>query len=187
MIVKHVAYYAAAAATAVAGVLHLMLGPGILGFNMNQGILFIVGGMAQVFWIIPMVRRWGRGWYTVGIAGTAVFMALFFITRLPGNPITGRGAPTNSMSLLLEIFQGIFIALAAAVLAFEIARGDNNKKPSDKKKEKQKAYPDTGRDCYCPDPCRIIRIPYTHASAYGRWWRAPACSRPIRAASPCSR
>ncbi|HKU48647.1 MAG TPA: hypothetical protein VJP79_01735 [Nitrososphaera sp.] len=141
MIVKHVAYYAAAAATAVAGVLHLMLGPGILGFNMNQGILFIVGGMAQVFWIIPMVRRWGRGWYTVGIAGTAVFMALFFITRLPGNPITGRGAPTNSMSLLLEIFQGIFIALAAAVLAFEIARGDNNKKPSDKKKKNRKHIP----------------------------------------------
>jgi len=32
-------YYAAAAATAIAGILHLMLGPGNLGFNVNQGII----------------------------------------------------------------------------------------------------------------------------------------------------
>jgi hypothetical protein len=50
---------AAAATTAIAGMLHLMMGPNSLNFNVNQGILFIVGGIAQVFWIIPMVRRWG--------------------------------------------------------------------------------------------------------------------------------
>jgi peptidoglycan biosynthesis protein MviN/MurJ (putative lipid II flippase) len=52
-------YVAAAATTAIAGVLHLMLGPNNLDSNVNQGILFIVGGIAQVFWIIPMIRRWG--------------------------------------------------------------------------------------------------------------------------------
>jgi hypothetical protein len=55
-------YIAAAAATAIAGLLHLTMGPNSLNFNVNQGILFIVGGIAQVFWIIPMIRRWG---YTV--------------------------------------------------------------------------------------------------------------------------
>jgi hypothetical protein len=99
-----------------------MLAPNILGFNVNQGILFLVGGIAQVFWIIPMVMRWGRAWYGIGIAGTAVFMALFFITRVPGNPITGRGGGANTNSILVEIFQGIFIGLAIAILIYESRR-----------------------------------------------------------------
>lgn len=41
-----VLYVAAAATTAIAGMLHLMLGPNALGNNFNQGILFIVGGIA---------------------------------------------------------------------------------------------------------------------------------------------
>jgi hypothetical protein len=98
--------------------LHLMLGPNNLNFNLNQGILFIVGGAAQVFWIIPMIRRWGVGWYSVGMAGTAVFAALFFITRMPGNPITGRGAPSNNpVAISIEICQVIFIGLAAVISA----------------------------------------------------------------------
>jgi hypothetical protein len=115
---KLVLYYGAAAATAVAGMLHLMLGPGNLGFNVNQGILFIVGGIAQVFWIIPMIRKWGTPWYAVGIGGTAVFMALFFITRVQGNPITGRGGGANAMSIAVEVFQAAFIGLAAAILIY---------------------------------------------------------------------
>lgn len=78
-VTKLALYYGAAAvaaATAIAGMLHLMLGPSNLEFNVNQGILFIVGGFAQVFWIIPMIRRWGTPWYAIGIGGTAVFMAL---------------------------------------------------------------------------------------------------------------
>ena len=114
-----VMYYAAAAAIATAGLLHLMLGPNNLGFNVNQGILFIVGGIAQVFWIIPMVRRWGTPWYAIGIGGTAVFMALFLITRMPGNPITGRGGGTNPMSIAVEVFEATFIGLAAAIIVYE--------------------------------------------------------------------
>lgn len=116
---KNVLYYAAAATTTIAGMLHLMLGPNNLGFNVNQGILFIVGGIAQVFWLIPVIRKWGRGWYSIGIGGTAVLMALFFITRFPGNPITGRGGGTNPTSIAVEVFQAIFIALAAAIMVYE--------------------------------------------------------------------
>ncbi|MEO9294413.1 MAG: hypothetical protein ABI347_02305 [Nitrososphaera sp.] len=116
-----VLYYAAAAATAIAGMLHLMMGPGSLGFNAGQGILFTVGGIAQVFWIIPMVRRWGRVWYSIGIAGTVVFIALWVITRMPANPITGRAGPAgNPIALMIEAAQIIFVALAAAVLAYEV-------------------------------------------------------------------
>ena len=114
-----VMYYAAAAATATAGLLHLMLGPNNLGFNVNQGMLFIVGGTAQVFWIIPTVRRWGTPWHATGMGGTAVFMALFLITRMPGNPITGRGGGANPMSIAVEVFEATFIGLAAAIIVYE--------------------------------------------------------------------
>lgn len=113
-------YVAAAATTAIAGVLHLMLGPNNLNSNINQGILFIVGGIAQVFWIIPMIRRWGTPWYAIGIGGTIVFMALWIITRMPGNPITGRGGPAgNPIAITIEVFQAAFIGLAAAIIIHE--------------------------------------------------------------------
>lgn len=79
-------HYAAAGATAIGGILHLYLGPGTLGFNANTGMFFIVAGIAQLFWVVPMIKRWGRPWYAVGIAGTAVLVAIYFITRMPGNP-----------------------------------------------------------------------------------------------------
>jgi protocatechuate 3,4-dioxygenase beta subunit len=116
--------------------LHLMLAPNILGFNVNQGILFILGGIAQVFWIIPMIRRWGKVWYGIGIAGTAVFMALFFITRVPGNPITGRGGGANPTSILVEVFEGLFIGLAVAILIYETRKNV---------REEQRAASDTAR------------------------------------------
>jgi hypothetical protein len=112
-------YGAAAAATAIAGVLHLMLGPNNLGFSVNTGILFIVGGIAQVFWIIPMIRKWGTPWYAIGIAGTIAFIAIWAITRTPGNPITGRGGGVNSTAIMVEVFEAAFIGLAAAIIIYE--------------------------------------------------------------------
>jgi protocatechuate 3,4-dioxygenase beta subunit len=120
-----------------------MLGPNSLGFSVNQAILFIVGGIAQVFRIIPMIRRWGIPWYAIGIGGTVVFMAVFFITRLSGNPITGRGGGMNTMSILVEIFQAAFIALAAAALVYErrskkriAAQTSTGRHPTEKKERR---------------------------------------------------
>ena len=116
-------YIAAATATAIAGLLHLMMGPNSLNFNVNQGILFIVGGIAQVFWIIPMIRRWGIPWYAIGIAGTIVFMALWIITRMPDNPITGRAGPAgNPIAITIEVFQAAFIGLTTAIIIYELRK-----------------------------------------------------------------
>jgi hypothetical protein len=90
-------YYAAAATTAIAGILHLTLAPDMLNFNPSSAMLFFVGGAAQIFWVIPMIRRWGRVWYGVGIGDTLVLIAIWIITRVPGNPITGRGGIVNEM------------------------------------------------------------------------------------------
>jgi hypothetical protein len=118
----NVLYYAAAAVTAIAGILHLILAPNILGFNLNTGIFFIVAGIAQLFWVVPMIRRWGLQWYYVGIGGTIVLMVLFAITRMPDNPITGRGGPINPMGLAIELLQAAFIVLTAIIIVYESKR-----------------------------------------------------------------
>jgi hypothetical protein len=115
-------YYAAAATTAIAGILHLIQASNSLGFNLNFVIFFIVAGIAQLFWVVPTIRRWGRPWYYVGIGGTIVLIILFAITRIPGNPITGRGFPISPMALAIEVFQAAFIGLSVAIIVYEMKR-----------------------------------------------------------------
>jgi hypothetical protein len=91
----------------------------MLNFNPNATILFAVGGAAQIFWAVPMARKWGRAWYSIGIAGTVAFMLIWVITRMPGNPITGRGGGVNEMAIAVESMEVMFIGLAAAVLVLE--------------------------------------------------------------------
>jgi hypothetical protein len=115
-------YYAAAATTAIAGILHLIQASNLLGFNLNFGIFFIVAGIAQLFWVMPTIRRWGLPWYYVGIGGTIVLIILFAITRMPGNPITGRGGSISPMALAIEVFQAAFIGLSVAIIVYEMKR-----------------------------------------------------------------
>ncbi|MFL6510493.1 MAG: hypothetical protein ACJ700_04825 [Nitrososphaera sp.] len=121
-------YYAAAATTAIAGILHLTQGPNMLNFNVNGAILFFVGGLTQLFWVVPMIRRWGRVWYSVGIAGTLVFIAIWVITRVPGNPITGRGGMISDMGIAVEVMQFAFVALTGAIIVIESMRKRIDKK-----------------------------------------------------------
>jgi hypothetical protein len=107
---------AAAAATAIAGILHLISFSNLIGRNPTTGIFFLVAGMAQLFWTIPMIRKWGRIWYYIGIAGTIVLIILYFITRVP-NPITTRALPINSMGMVIEIFQFIYVGITAYIVA----------------------------------------------------------------------
>jgi len=115
-------YYGAAATTAIAGILHLIQGPNVLGFNLNFAIFFIVSGLAQLFWVLPIIRRWGLPWYYVGIGGTIVLIILFVITRMPDNPITGRGGPLSPMAIAIEVLQVAFIGLTVAIIVYERKR-----------------------------------------------------------------
>jgi hypothetical protein len=109
-------YYVAAACTFIAGILHLTLVQNAIDRNVNNAIFFLVGGLAQIFWVLPVMRQWGRGWYYVGIAGTLVLIIMWIITRIPGNPITGRGGPIGEMAIVIEVFQVAFIALSIVIL-----------------------------------------------------------------------
>jgi hypothetical protein len=66
-----------------------------------------------------MARKWGRTWYSIGIAGTIAFLLIWVITRFPGNPITGRGGGVNEMAIAVEAMEALFIGLAATILVIE--------------------------------------------------------------------
>ena len=114
---QDIIFYAAAAATAIAGIVHVILG--INNNNPNTQILFLVGGATQIFWALPMIKRWGKVWYSVGIGGTIVFFAIWAITRIPDNPITGRGGRISENGIIVEVFQIAFVAITIAILVLE--------------------------------------------------------------------
>jgi hypothetical protein len=111
--------YAAAATTLIAGILHInkFIDTVSSGEQIgNPDILFLIGGIAQLFWVVPILRQWGKIWYSIGIAGTVVFMLLWIITRLPENPITGRAGPISGEAIIIQIFQIVFIILSGIIL-----------------------------------------------------------------------
>jgi len=58
-------------------------------------------------------------WDCIGIGGTIVLIAIWAITRMPGNPITGRGGGINTMAILVESFEVAFIGLTIAIIIYE--------------------------------------------------------------------
>ncbi|MDQ2685949.1 MAG: hypothetical protein M3Y25_08940 [Thermoproteota archaeon] len=107
---------AAAVSTAIAGILHLSELPSP---NTNMTILFLVGGIAQIFWVIPTIKRWGRIWDVIGIVGTIVFIIIWIVTRIPDNPITGRGGRIGETAIIIEVFQFAFVILLGIIIAKE--------------------------------------------------------------------
>jgi len=145
--------FVAAGTTVIAGILHLTMAPGSISRDPGQGILFLVGGIVQIFWAVPVIKRWGRIWQIIGIVGTAVFVILFFSSRLhllPEGNILGGGPPgnlhpgefprgnmprgigfgLNGNSLLIEACQIAFIGLYAVQSKMISKR---QKKKTDKK------------------------------------------------------
>lgn len=108
---------AAGICTAVAGLLHLSMVP---AQSTNSTILFLVGGIAQVFWIIPTVKRWGMIWDAVGIGGTLIFILIWTITRVPDNPITGRGGRIGDTAIIIEVFQIVFVLLLGILISKKV-------------------------------------------------------------------
>ena len=114
-------FIAAAVATAIAGIVHLYMPiahPQMLN-NIPIATFFLGSGIAQLFWVIPMIRRWGKIWYYIGIAGNIAFILLYLITRFPGNPINGRGGDADIIDLTCEFAQVAYIIITSIIIAKE--------------------------------------------------------------------
>ncbi len=108
--------YAAAACTAIGGILHLAMAPRLLEFNVASGAFFIIAGILQLFWVLPTIKQYSNIFNYVGIGGTIGLIALWVITRVP-NPITNRGGPINEMGIAVQVFQVAFVVLLAVIIA----------------------------------------------------------------------
>jgi uncharacterized membrane protein YuzA (DUF378 family) len=104
-------FYAAAACTLIAGVLHLAIVPMFFTqMSIGTTIFFIVSGLAQIFWVIPIIKRWSKPWYYVGIGGTVILIIMYLIA-VPGN-----GYPVNQLDIAIELFQIAFIILCSIII-----------------------------------------------------------------------
>jgi hypothetical protein len=103
--------YGAVASTLIAGVLHLALVQ-MFFKQMTPDVLifFIASGLAQLFWIIPTVKRWILPWYYIGIGGTIVLILLWIIA------IPGSGYPIGDMDVAIEASQVAFIILSVIII-----------------------------------------------------------------------
>jgi uncharacterized membrane protein YuzA (DUF378 family) len=104
-------FFAAAASTLIAGILHLAIVPMFFAqMSIDTTIFFIVSGLAQIFWVIPVVKRWNKPWYYVGIGGTVILIIMYLIA------VPGSGYPVNQLDIAIELFQVAFIILCSIII-----------------------------------------------------------------------
>jgi uncharacterized membrane protein YuzA (DUF378 family) len=107
-----VSFYVAAASTAVAGILHLALVPMYFSvMSIDVTVFFIVSGLAQLFWVIPIIKRWNKLWYYIGIGGTTVLIIMWIVA------VPGSGYPVDGLQIVTEVFQIIFIITCSFIIS----------------------------------------------------------------------
>jgi len=106
---------AAIASTTIAGILHMFMVPRSMEHDMYEGIFFLVSGILQVFWILPIIKDWHKIWYYVGVGGTAILFVLWLAERIPGLE-SGRGIRLSANTIVIEAFQIAFIGLCIVLL-----------------------------------------------------------------------
>jgi hypothetical protein len=103
--------YAAAASTFIAGILHLAIIPMFFKIMpLNITLFFLISGLAQVFWVIPVLRRWSNLWFYVGIAGTVILIIMWLVA------VPGSGHPVDANQAAIEVFQIAFIILSMIII-----------------------------------------------------------------------
>lgn len=104
-------YYVAAACTFIAGVLHLAIVPMFFAqMTIDVTIFFLVSGLAQIFWVIPTIKKWSRPWFYVGIGGTGMLIIMYFVA------VPGSGYPISPLDVAIEASQIIFVILCVIII-----------------------------------------------------------------------
>jgi uncharacterized membrane protein YuzA (DUF378 family) len=103
--------YAAAACIFIAGVLHLAIVPMFFAqMSIDVTIFFVVSGLAQLFWVVPTIKKWSKPWFYVGIGGTVILIIMYFVA------VPGSGYPISPLDLAIEASQIIFVILCTIII-----------------------------------------------------------------------
>jgi hypothetical protein len=110
-LIERILLYSAAVFTSIAGVLHLALVPMFFKqMSLDVMMFFIISGLAQLFWVIPTIKKWILPWYYIGIGGTIVLVILWIIA------IPGSGYPIHETDVAIEVSQIAFIILCIIII-----------------------------------------------------------------------
>ena len=115
---RSILYFGAAVCTGIAGILHLILVSSSINSHLEYATFFLISGVAQIFWVVPMVKKWGRTWYVIGIAGTLVMVGLtgYVIVNIVENP---QSAPpgVSEMAVAIEVLQVSYVVMTGIIIA----------------------------------------------------------------------
>ena len=78
--------------------------------SIDVTIFFIISGLTQIFWVIPVIKRWIKPWYYVGIGGTVILVIMYVIV------VPGSGYPVSQLDIAIELFQIAFIILCSIII-----------------------------------------------------------------------
>ena len=94
---NQVVSYAAGASTFIAGILHLAIIPMFFKMmTLDVTLFFLISGAAQVFWVIPVLKRWSNFWLYVGISGTVILIIMWLVA------VPGGGYPVDANHVAIE-------------------------------------------------------------------------------------
>ena len=108
--------YSAAVTTFITGILHLTFVPNLIGISGYTSLFFLITGITQLFWVVPILKKWSNIWYYAGMGGTFILLALWLITRVPNNRILNRALPVNDIGIIIEVLQTAFIILCGLII-----------------------------------------------------------------------
>lgn len=115
--------YLSSVFTILGGMMHfIMLGPSLKPVNFPMEMLvytdslFVLAGMLQIFWAIPMIMRWSLKWHYMGIIGTIGLTALLAITRFPNIITTNPLIDVNPMAMYTKIVQILYIVSTITII-----------------------------------------------------------------------
>ena len=115
---RSILYFGAAVCTGIAGILHLILVSSSINSHLEYATFFLISGVAQIFWVVPMVKKWGRTWYVIGIAGTLVMVGLtgYVIVNIVENP---QSAPPgiSEKAVAIEVLQVSYVIMTGIIIA----------------------------------------------------------------------
>lgn len=115
---KTILYFVAAFCTGIAGILHLVLVPNSINAGIEYAAFFLISGVAQLFWVLPMIKQRGKIWYTIGIGGTAIMVGLtgYTLANIAADPQSAPPGITE-LAVAIEIFQVSYVIITAIIIA----------------------------------------------------------------------
>ena len=109
---------------ATAGILHLVPAPlKPPGFPPElfsyAEVLFIVGGILQIFSVLPMIKQWGKPWSLFWDDNDYSSLCHCGLYRKLPIPLTGVALPNNVLGYATETLQVVYIITTAIIIAKE--------------------------------------------------------------------